>query len=229
MNKFPPEWDALLNHKLFPIYSTKTTQIHINANRQTLFFEDDVLAKEYVTKHKNVRVGVGLQSKPENIQAFISRLYGMGTAEILVTLKDEKEPLHIKIEPANVMPSLYNPMVMFNILRLKHTAEKKYLEDLKGSMFISAVVLTKRKPQGYPKIQYVFGKMPNSNKQTRYFFLFTTMKEFSGWNKAHEYKYEPCEVEIRRFEAIRKKNPVLINPNTDAIVLTEKQLKENLH
>ncbi len=227
------KFEVLYNKDLYPIYSAITNHIHMDDKRRTILFDNVDNATRYVEKKNTAKkkaffVGSAVQYTPENVQKYISRLYGQGATMIVLSIDAEDKPRIIPIDVQDVIPSQYNPVVMFNILKLKHTSERKYLSDLKNCMLIAAVKLTKRDFRGYPKVQYVFGAAPGEKNSKRYFFLFTTMKEFTAWNKTQNYAYEPCEVEIRRFEAIKKKNPVLINPISDQLVLTDKQLQDSL-
>lgn len=227
------KFEILFNKDLYPIYSAITKHVHMDDKRRAVFFDNLDDATRYVEKKNTPKmdaffVGSAVRYTPENVQKYVSRLYGQGVTAIVLLIDGEDKPRFIPVDVQDVIPSQYNPFVMYNVLKLKHTSEKKYLADLKNCMLIAAVKLTKRAFREYPKVQYVFGAAPGEKNTKRYFFLFTTIKEFTAWNKTQGYAYEPCEVEIRRFEAIKKKNPVLINPLTDQIVLTDRQLQDSL-
>lgn len=202
------------------IKSTKTGEIYLNEKNECFFMESPIEAKQFCKLNEGTDL---LEAKYyKNIQVFVNTLYQQGVDAINIKLKNEKDFIKYKIKTEDLKKNGYcNHVVNQCLLQLIQTGYKKYLRLLKDEYFLTPVLLIKRKEEQYPVIKYCAVK-----KDGKYYnILFSTLQEFEEWNEEQISKYCPLEVDISKFERIRKNNSVLVNPLSRKIILDSTAIK----
>lgn len=165
-------------------------------------------------------------TKVENARSFrmqfITELYGYGIKGIKLKQKDDKFEL-IPVEKADAKREYTNQLASLNTLLLKQTSKRKYMKELKEAVFLAPVLIDPRIEKRYPEMHYSYATFDGNDK---YYCLFTTLSEFSQWNITQEQDWKPVEMPLYKIGRIRKHNPVIINPTSDAVILSDKQLAE---
>ncbi len=214
----------LTSIKYFPIKSKKTDNYFIDAQGSVFFFVKEEDAKAFAKKEKDVQP---IPAHFFEMTELVSNLYSLGANSIRI-FNSPDDIKTIPIEKEDTKQGYYNSVVNFNVQRLKHTSAKSYLKSLKDQYLITPVMLYGRRAEQYPVVRYAYGIEPSKNPSPKYFVLFTSLQEFDRWNETQGKKFKPVEIEIRRFNTIRKDNPIMINPLSDKLVLTHIQLKKVL-
>lgn len=179
-------------------------------------FEFDDFSKKFTDTY--------IETKPEHLTpaTYMIEFYSYGINNIIVKQANKKE---IKIPLENdpdIKKQYYNRETNRNLLRLKQTGEKRYLRELKDKDFFVPLYIEERNPMEYTQIKYSYAYF---DKTSKYYLLFSTLQEFNNWNNEQNKKYQPLKMTLNSFEKIRKKNELLINPQTDKILLLNEQIK----
>ena len=170
----------------------------------------------------------GLTYAPERYfkQApFCGFCYGSGITTIRVKLIRRQDFIDVPVTKKDVRRGHYNPIAKAALLRLKQTAKRRYMNILSSALFLTPVVPSLRKRGEYPAIQYGLAKAGDA----QYMLLFTSIPEFDAWNDKQKTRYFPVEMSLPDLSSVRQGRAVYINPCSDRIVLSDKQIKEISH
>lgn len=204
--------------QFYPVYSDKTKRLYIDKQFRCYLFESDYEAKQFCDSIPGIHYDSSC-----NVQGgFISMCYGIGIKMLRVKCSSEENFRDISIRAKDVKRQFYNEDTMRNLLRLKQTCEKQYLQNISDSLFISPVILDPRKAGEYPVIHYSYAVLTQS---TIHYLLFTTIQEFEKWNESQGNKYLPNQTSLQELNKVRGNNPVFINPLSDKLILTDSQIK----
>jgi len=212
------ETNLLTLKPYYKIRSTATGRLYMDKDLRCYLFESEREALQFCKQFDFLEIEPAELLRQAN---FVAMCYGMGIEYIRIKTVKNSQFTNIKIEKEDARRQYYNRNAVKNILRLKQTKKRKYLKELKDSVFLVPIVIPERKEKEYPTIQYCFATTPNNET---YFLLFTTIHEFSVWNEIQGKKFVPCKITLTEFGRIYKDKSVIINPGTDSLVLTNDQL-----
>ena len=214
------EKDLLTIREYYIIYAKATGKPYIDINNACYLFEIASEAKTFCEALQNTYV---TNSQQLNEGIFGSDFYGYGIDLIHVKEKKRDEFTDVKLDKGCAkIRKHYNRLCVRDIYRLKQTGMKKYLRRFKKHTFLTPVKIDERLLKQYPKIHYSYA---TTNGEDKYYLLFSTIQEFSKWNDDNGKIWMPLEVTLNTFGNIRKSSPVLINPGSDKLILTEKHIK----
>lgn len=219
MNK--DEINVLTLSKFYQIFSDSTKRLYIDKNFRCYLFEAEREAKQFCEKIEGTYYNTDSSSYIKQ-SPFVSLCYSLGIDTIRVKSVKREKYVDIKITKEDARHQFYNGETEKNILRLKQTKKSKYLKELADSFFISPVMIDKREEGQYPIIHYSYAMIPGGNV---YYLLFTTLQEFDKWNDTQNKIYSPNKTTLQDLNRIRNNHPVLINPSSDQLILTDKQIK----
>lgn len=214
------ETNLLTLNKYFQIFSSDTKRLYIDKNFRCYLFQSDLEAKQFCDQLEGTYFN---SNSPSYVKQgpFISQCYGLGIEQIRIkTVKNEKY-IDITVDKKDAKRQFYNPVTMRNILRLKQTKKNKYLKELAETLFISPILIDKREEGQYPVIHYSYGLLKDGSIN---YLLFTTLQEFEKWNDTQKQNFWPNQTSLQELNKIRNNNPVLINPLSDQLILTDKQI-----
>lgn len=201
------------------IISDKTERFYIDKDYRCYLFESEYDAKQFCEQIADIHFDDASFIKQD---PFLSTCYGLGVETIRLKTSSEEQYTDIQIGRNDVRNQFYNPLAMKNILRLKQTKQRKYLANLSDVLFISPVIIDERKVGEYPVIHYSYAML---DSPFTYYVLFTTVQEFESWNKKQNWQYQPNQTSLQELNKVRDKNPVIINPTSDKLVLTHNQIQ----
>lgn len=210
--------NILTLREFFVIESTVTHKPYLDKDYGCYLFELKSEATDFINGVADTTFGNARTLTQVN---FCTEFYQLGIQKINVKLRDKKN-LVIPLERKDVRRAYFNNDTNGLLLRLMETKQKKYLRELNGKPFLVPVIIDERQPRQYPNIHYPYIKMEN---EKNYFVLFSTLAEFTKWNEEQGNKYQSMELEIEKFSRVRKNSPVMINPLSDKLILTDTQLK----
>lgn len=181
-------------------------------------------ADEFISKHENT-------FKDESIQLtkdiYGRQFYDLGCKKIYVKSGySEMQVIPLEKEDAynSKCKKLYNGKSNFAFLRLLETNKRNYLRMLKDERVFCPVKIEQRHSHQYPKISYCKGTIATDE----YYLLFTTKEEFDKWNKTQNDAWNCLAVTLLTFDFVRNNIPVIINPLSIKLKITNKLYKEIL-
>ena len=205
-------------HEYFIIESEITGRPYIDKSFGCYLFELKSEAEDFTKGIQNTRF---TDAKTLTQAVFCNEYYSYGIRKINVKLRERKN-MEIPLEKADARRSYFNHFTNGLINRLMETKQKKYLRELNGNTILVPIVIDERKPQSYPSMHYTYVKQKDEKK---YYVLFSSMQEFVKWNETQGFKFKPMEIEIEKFKRVRAGSPVITNPISDKLILTDEQLK----
>lgn len=214
--------NLLTTKKYHVIHSKRTNKIYVDKNYRCYLFETERDAKGFCEEIEDT-----FYEESEYIKQapFTSMCYANGIKIMRVKNAKSDTYMDITIEKEDVKHQYYNSDTNAAILRLKQTNLKKYSKALKHSEFICPIIIDQRATAQHPVIHYAFAKLGNNNI---YYLLFTTIQEFKKWNDNQGGKYLPIQTTFNEFRTIRGTDSVLINPESDRLVLSNKNIEDIL-
>ncbi|WP_027432040.1 SseB family protein [Lachnospira multipara] len=207
-------------NEFYMIMSSKTKKPYINKQYNCYMFDTKKSADDFIAQFPSANIFISDKIKNFKSKVFLEKLYNLGIKNIILEFKKEK--IIIATEKPELRFLLYNPLTEGYLLQLRQSGGKKYLRDLWNCNFFTAVRVEKRKYAKHPIIQYPFATIKNNGK---FFLLFSSIDDFNKWNNTQECIWSPMEININKFDRIRNRNPIIINPNSDRIVLTNNLIK----
>jgi len=217
------EKNLLMLNAFFLIVSDKTNDAYLDKSFNCYLFQTKSAADAFVGSSKQ-KISVR-EAKHYLLRDFWS-MYGRGAKGVCVFLRGENKPQNItlsKEDAQDAVAQYYNNETNGYLNRLQQTSEKKYLSALASGIFFTPVNIRARKEKEYPYLHYSYATFKDD---VQYFLLFSTLQEYESWRSYQETNWEPMEVTIKKFGRIRGKNPVLINPLSNKLILTHKLLKQ---
>lgn len=213
------ETNLLTLTKYYVIYSDFTNRIYLDRKYQCYIFSSNLEAKQFCDQLP----GTHFKSNPCYIKPrpFISMCYGTGVEQIMVKSVMNDSYVNIPVRKDDAGCQFYNREAERNILRLKQTHQKKYLLKLAEQYFLSPIMIDERENGQYPVIHYSYAMLA---EEKIYYLLFTTIQEFEQWNSTQSASFCPNQTSFHDLNKIRGNYPVLINPLSDLLVLTNKQI-----
>ncbi len=206
----------------FIIYSSITKKPYITEDRECYVTEMMKEADAYAEKFGNCY----RSEKPEKLVRglYCNKFYSYGIKTIILK-KANKDEIRINITKEDVEPKQYlNEDVNADILRLMETKKKKYLRSLRDEDLFCPISINIRLKGQYPKIAYC-----NAHKHGEmYLPLFTTIQEFEKWNSKQGNKWKPFKTSLEKIDPHRKKNSVIVNPETEKLILYGNIIKDVL-
>lgn len=212
------ETNLLTLKPYYKIRSATTGRIYMDKDLRCYLFETDREAKQFCEQFDDLEIMEGdyIRQAP-----FLAHCYGMGIETIRIKEVSKENFTEIKIEKADIRRQYYNPKAVKNIVRLKQTRKKKFLEELMQAEFIVPILIKDRKEKEYPTLQYAYATFQDD---TKYYLMFATLQEFEDWNTSQGNIFFPYKTNFKEHKQVRKENPILINPLTDKLILTKEQL-----
>lgn len=214
--------------QLYMIQSAKTGHIYVDKSHQAYMYEDETEATGFCETQKTLRLSSPRIYKPEGL---IQNLYNCGVKTLAIR-KAKQELIKIPIDKADAPINHYNPEATYNLLRLLHTGEKKYLRRLKEFDYIAAAYIPARKTGEYPKLHYAYARLDNEedNREDKEFLLlFTTVHTFQTWQEQivdEGVEYSPIMMSLERFRTTVGETALCVNPGTEELYLTKKQVEK---
>ena len=153
---------------------------------------------------------------------FCTEFYSYGIETIHAKTRKNDDYIDIPVEKEDAKKQYYNPAASRAVYQLKQTRQTKYLRMMKDLSFFVPVLIDLRLPKQYPVMHYSYATFNGADKN---YLLFTTIQEFDDWNKEQGEKWKPMEVNLTTFGRIRVGNFVMINPMSDKLLLTDKQIR----
>lgn len=215
--------NILTLNQYFMIMSTITGKPYIDKDFNGYLFESKSDAEGFVMGLKNSSIKIPEQYY--RVLNLCTELYQYGFKNIKIKRKEKEDFITIPVSKADAKTEYYNHYANRYILRLRETRKSEYLKALKNVPFLAPIIMDTRLPEQYPGIYYSYALFKND---TRYFVLFTTLTEFEEWRKSQMYDWKPAELSMQKFGRIRGKSPVLINPLSDCLILSDKQIEKML-
>lgn len=205
------------------IMSHATDRLYIDQSYSCYLFDTEREAGQFCDGTDNT-----YHTDLENIRPspFLADCYGIGIERIRVKKVTLKEFQNIPLSASDVRRQYYNPAAQRPLLRLKQTRMKKYLDEMADISLLCAVMPDKRREGQYPALHYAYARFTSDPEY--YYLLFTTIQEFSLWNEEQKNIYSPVKTSPAEFSRVRKTHPVLINPASDRLILTDRQLSGKL-
>ena len=202
------------------LVSTRTNKPYIDDNGRCYLFYLKSDAEKFINDMSDIKIDNARLFGKQNIAEF----YAYGIREIRIKQKGGNIAI-IPIEKGDVRKDYTNHLASFSVTMLKQTSKKKYLTALKGAVFLAPILIDPRAEKRYPEMHYSYA---TSDGNDRYYCLFTTLKEFNSWNKEQAQDWKPVEMPLYKVGRIRADKPIIINPLTDGIIITDKQIQEVL-
>ncbi|MBO4847206.1 MAG: SseB family protein [Lachnospiraceae bacterium] len=206
----------------FVIYSNATKKPYISEDRECFIFDTMKEADKFIGEDK--RFYRNDRSEKLSQKVYCSKYYSYGIRTIVLK-KIKGERVRISIEKADVKPRQYlNDETNANVYRLMETRKKKYLRSLKDNMLFCPISISIRLKGQYPKVSYCNALKNNE----MYMPLFTTVQEFEKWNSKQANRWRPLGTTISKIEPERKGHSIIINPDSDKLILYNKVIKDVL-
>ncbi len=205
-------------HEYHLIMSSITKRPYLDIDNSCYMFELESEADVFVKNTENVFAAAPAYYKQ---MTFCTEFYSLGIRLIHVKIRQNKDFVDIPVEKIDTKKQFFNPLAVQNICRLKQTNQTKYLRNLKDVSFFVPVLIDMRIPKQYPCLHYSYATFNGSDQ---HYLLFATIQEFETWNKEQENKWKPMEVSLSTIGRIRGKNPILINPLSDRVILTDRHI-----
>lgn len=214
------ETNILTLNKYYQIFSADTKRLYMDKQYRCYLFQSDLEAKQFCDQLQDVYFNV---NSPSYIKQgpFISLCYGLGIDQIRVKTAKNEKYVDISVNKKDAKRQFYNRSTVRNVLRLKQTRKNKYLKELAETLFISPILIDKRETGQYPVIHYAYGMLKDGSIN---YLLFTTLQEFEKWNDTQKQDFSPNQTSLQELNKIRNGNPVLINPLSDQLIITDKQI-----
>ena len=200
------------------IMSDITNKPYIDADNKCYLFEAEAEAKEFCGRVEHTHYN---KAQNYNVLNASTEFYDDGI-EIMCLKRKGKEVIEVPVEYGDCKNCYMNPFTNRNILRLKQTAQKRYLRNLKEAAFLAPLNIEVRFPKQYPRLNYSYASF---NGTDIYYTLFTSLAEFNTWNASQNNIWKPMELNLLKFGRIRQTKPVIINPLSDKLILTDSQIQ----
>lgn len=210
--------NALTLEEYHLLTSEKTEKPYIDEKGRCYLFYLRSEAERFISDMSDIKIE---DARHFRIQ-FVAELYGYGIKTIRLKQKGG-DVVEIPIDKGDVKREYTNQLASLSVTLLKQTSKKKYMKALKGAVFLVPVLIDPRIEKRYPDMHYSYATSDGNDK---YYCLFTTLREFNLWNAEQAQEWKPVELPLYKIGRIRGHEPVIINPTSDAIILTDKQLLE---
>ncbi len=182
-------------------------------------FEVPSDAIAFVSPRKGVKLDTPKHYTQKNA---CSLFYSYGIDFIKIKQRGKDDYIVIPINENEVEKRFYAHSANQYLTNLELSNKKKYLSKLMDKPLISPIVTSERKVKKYPRLHYCHANF--NDDSNNYYLLFSTMEEFDKWNADQERNWMPLEIPLNKFKRIRKNNPIIINPLSDKLLLSDKQL-----
>lgn len=212
------EVNLLTLKKYHKILSKLTGKIYIDKNAKCYLFESDYEAEQFCSQLEETFYD---EAQCYKAVPFVSYCFGLGIQAIKIKPAASDDYTEIPITKQDARHQFYNEKTNYNILRLKQTKKSKYLKELPNSLLIAPILIDRREMGQYPVIHYAYAIVPQSGT---YYIAFTGMQEYQKWAETQNIPFSPSQTSLQEMNKIREENPILINPMSDQLVLTHKQI-----
>lgn len=215
--------NSLRGRKFCVIMSVATGLPYLDEKYGCYFFEKKKEAIDFI---EDAKIVDGIKLKYEDIKEIdsyiLKKIIFQGAKIIIVKIDGEPDYFDIKVSKLKIKDNSYKNSILNGLIcQLKQTKKAKYLRAMRKTHFIMPILVDKRKEGAYPSMHYIYATM---GKTKPYYVLFSTLNEFENWNRNQPGKWDCIEIIMEDFNQIRLKNAVVINPMTDKLVLTGKQV-----
>lgn len=222
--------ELLTDKKYYVILSIATKQAYIDGDGTGYIFSAKKDAEDFLEETGHDKVYINGSSKNISRNKDIRDYFCEGMRKLHVTRRNQKtaevEENDIEIKRGDVKKGYYNVALEFNVTRLRETALKKYVLAMKDNNFIVPVYIPSRKEKEYPKLYYCHAVFADKREAL---VLFSMMEEFDNWNndmiKHKGQQFFPLEISATRVMKARNNGDIFLNPLSDKLFLTDKQLK----
>lgn len=208
---------ALSLNDFFKIMSSNTKKLFMDREFNCYMFDNKKDAEKFCENLEDTYIEPINSIRP---QIFCENLYSLGYENIKITVRKDK--FIIPTVKPEFQYGLHNNELNRYLILLKQTKAKKYLKHFYKTPFFCPVYITERKIKEHPNLKYSCAKITDKGV---YYILFSSIYEFEKWNSTQETDWKPFRVKIHNFNRIRKNNPIIINPHSDRIMLTNEYIK----
>lgn len=214
---------SLRGRKFCVIKSIATGLPYLDEKYRCYLFEKK---KEAINFVDDAKMADGIILKYEDINEIdshiLKRIVFQGAKFVALKLDGEPDYFDIKVSKLKIKDNSYKNSILNGLIcQLKQTKKAKYLRAMRKTHFIMPILVDKRKEGAYPSMHYIYATM---GKTKPYYVLFSTVNDFENWNRNQPGQWDCIEIIMEDFNQIRLKNAVVINPMTDKLVLTGKQV-----
>lgn len=211
----------LEQRKYYIIYSSITKRIYLSEDYECFAFETKSDIQNYIELLQESGKKTYFCESVEMNEKKISEIIEQGARTLVVQFRGKDDFFDIKLSGMTTRRKTYtNGMLQGFICLLKQTKKAKYLRNMRKAKFIMPILLDERKDKEFPSFHYVYATM---GKGVQYYVLFSTLYEFEEWNKRQKKKWQCIEIIMEDFDKVRQDNAIIINPLSDALVLSNKQ------
>lgn len=205
----------------YVVYSSFTGKPYINENKSCYIAETQKGADSFISNFGNCYKS---QAPEKFNQSVYAKLYSYGIQRITLQ-KAKGDIVNISLSKTDLKNrQFFNTEANLNLYLLKETSKKKYLRELKNCSIYCPIAIDIRMKKQYPNIHYCKATI-NGNK---YMVIFTTLQEFEIWNKKQNNRWKLLGTTIPKIDQERKGDSLLINPETDNLILDDRLLKDLL-
>ena len=211
------EKNLLTIKEYYLIRSSITKKPYIDRNYSCYLFEAKSEADTFCKSIPNTYPDM---AKFYTQRIFGTEFYGYGIKNIKVKPIKADKTITIAVSKEDAKKHYYAPKLTSNILRIKQTKEKAYLREIKDEIVLVPCQIEPRYEKNVPKIYYCLANIGNKD----YYVAFSALKEFNEWNNSNNCEWQPMGISLSKLKRIRKNSPIIINPETDALILTNDNL-----
>lgn len=211
--------NLLTLNEYYPVISSITKRPYIDKDYACYLFEVQNEGIAFCNETENVYLDFAKTYKQAEI---CIGAYSAGIKKIIIVQRDGIKT-EIPLSKKDVPRGYYNGKCNYLITKLKETKKKAYLNELKNKTFLTPAMVDPRIEKDYPTIHYCYAY--TKGEKRKLYILFSTLDEFNKWNETKGYKkWKPLNVELKTFGRIRRHNPVVINPLSDKLILSNEQI-----
>nr|WP_297765562.1 SseB family protein [uncultured Butyrivibrio sp.] len=212
--------NLLTLNEYYLLLSKITGKPYIDERRNCYLFANKSDAESFCEEIKDTEISEASHYRMQ----FITDMHRLGVTNIRVMPRSNSIE-DIPIEESDLKKGYVNIEANFNAIMIKQTRKKKYMKALKRAVFLTPILIDPRLPGRYPEMHYSYA---TTNGEDMYYCLFTTLSEFDEWNKEQPQDWKAVEMPLYKICRIKKKSPVIINPLSDKLILTNAQVSEIL-
>lgn len=211
--------DFLTKTEFYPVMSDRTGKYYMSRTGGAFLYEAKPEGETFAKKQDKASLG---EKKLFDRRELLEGLYSMGFSHINVKMRG-KDAVRYDIEDKNVPLKNYNVKTRRTVTLIRQTHLIAHLKELKDEAFYIPVRPLPREYGEYQEIEYCTARERDKNE--KYYVCFTSAGELIAWAKTQKAPWSPVETSLTKMKRIRKDSGIIINPATDRLILTEKELK----
>lgn len=210
--------EFLRKNELYPVMSERTGKYYMSKTGGVYLYEAKPEGEAFAKSQDKASLG---EKKAFTQKELTEGLYSMGFSHINVKMRGQKAQ-RFDIEEKNVPLKNYNVKARRTVTLIRQTHLITHLRELKDESFYIPVRPLPRKRGEYQEIEYCTARERDRNE--KYYVCFTSAGELIAWAKTQKEPWNPVETSLTKMKRIRKDSGIIINPATDRLILTKKEL-----